>query len=325
MLISRTPFRISLGGGSTDLSSYCNQHGGFIFCCAIDMYMDIFVRRPVIYDHIDIQYKEFESVDSVEEVKHSIAREALRMAGIDRCVSVYFKSDTPMGTGLGSSGSCAVGLLNALHYFRDVVKTKAEIAEEAFQLTQRLKLPDGRQDPYLASLGGFTVLELGVDGSVRWYHPNIFQETTDQFLRNSLFFYTGVRRESVDVLRDQDHAKAIELKHRTKTIGRQILAAFENGNLDDFGRLMNEHWLLKREMSDKITSPEFDTIYEKAMANGALGGKLIGAGGGGYFLFYCPNEEAKQRVILSLREFNFKQIKLGIDCQGTRVRNFYYL
>jgi D-glycero-alpha-D-manno-heptose-7-phosphate kinase len=321
MFISRTPCRISLGGGSTDLPSYCREHGGFIFGCAINMYMDIFVRRPVIYDRIDVQYKDFESVDSVDEVKHPIAREALKMTGVDRCVSIYFKSDTPMGTGLGSSGSCAVGLLNILHNFKGASKTKAELAEEAFQLTQRLGLPDGRQDPYLAALGGFTVLELSVDGGVQWRHPNIHQETIDQFLRNSLFFYTGVCRDSVDVLRDQDHAKAIELKHRTKVIGRQILAAFENGNLDDFGRLMHEHWLLKREMSDKITSPEFDRIYHLAIANGALGGKLIGAGGGGYFLFYCPDQDAKARTLAALRDFNFKFIDIGVDYQGTRALN----
>lgn len=320
MLISRTPFRISLGGGSTDLPSYCRQYGGFIFGCAIDMYLDIFIRQPVIYDKIDLQYLKFESVDSIDELEHPIGREALKMAGIDRCISVYFKSDTPMGTGLGSSGSCAVGLLNALHASKGIYKEKVELAEAAFQITQNLNLSDGRQDPYLVALGGFVALELGADDSVRWYRPDIKPKTINDFLNNTVFIYTGVRRESEGILRDQDKTKAVELKHRTKSIGRQILAAFESGNLDDFGRFMHEHWLIKREMSDKITSPEFDTIYDLAVKNGALGGKLIGAGGGGYFMFYCHDQEQKQRLLTVIKNLKFKLINFSIDYQGTRVR-----
>lgn len=319
MIISRTPFRISLGGGSTDLPSYCEKYGGFIFGLAIDMHLDIFVRQPVIYDRVDIQYLKFESVESVEEVQHPIARESLKLAGVNNSISVYFKADTPMGTGLGSSGSCAVGLLGALRHFKGIERTQVELAEEAFQVTQRLGLPDGKQDPYLVALGGFTVLEIDRDQSVRWYHPAISPETIRKFLSNSLFFYTGVMRESVEVLRDQSHEKALGLKHRTKAIGRQILTAFEHGSLDDFGRLMHEHWQIKKEMSARISSPEFDRIYELVFRNGALGGKLIGAGGGGYFMFYCQDQDAKARLKSSLVSFGLKEIALAVDYKGARV------
>ncbi|MFY9493275.1 MAG: galactokinase [Minisyncoccia bacterium] len=321
MLMSRTPFRISLGGGGTDLPSYCEKYGGFIFGVAINMFMDIFARRPWIgvSEKIELQYLKFESVDIVDEVEHTIGREALKLAGVKKAVSIYFHADTPMGTGLGSSGSCAVGLLNVLWNFKGVQKSQTDLAEGAFRITQALGLPDGKQDPYLAALGGFTVLEIGTDQSVRWYHPNISPGTVRQFVSCSLLFYTGVRRESVEVLRDQDRQKALKLKHRTKVIGRQVLKAFERGNIFDFGCLMDEHWRIKREMSDRISSPEFDVIYNSALENGALGGKLIGAGGGGYFLFCCADQEGVLRLKETMVDLGFKPIDFGIDYKGTRV------
>lgn len=323
MIISRTPFRISLGGGSTDLPAYADVYGGFIFGVSINMHMDIFVRQPVIYDRVDLQYLTFESVENLEELKHAIGREALKLTGINHGISVYFKADTPMGTGLGSSGSCAVGLLNALWRFRGVVKNQQELAEEAFYITQKLGLPDGRQDPYLAALGGFSVLEIGTDQKVNCYRPDIALDTIRKFLSRSLFFYTGVRRNSVDVLVDQskkeNEEKVLELKHRTKEIGRKILGAFISGDLDSFGRMMDEHWCLKKEMSGKISSPEFDQIYDTALKNGAVGGKLIGAGGGGYFLFYCRNETDRDSLGALMAEHGYKIIPLEIDYKGTRV------
>lgn len=320
MIISRTPFRISLGGGSTDLPSYSRQYGGFIFGVAIKMYIDIFIRKPVIYDRIDLQYLKFESVDSVDKIQHPIGREALRMLGGDRSISIYFKSDTPIGTGLGGSGSCAVGLLNALWYHKGVLaKDQQELAEEAFQITQRLGWPDGKQDPYVGALGGFVAMDIAKDDSVVWYRPDISEETAQQFLDNSLFFYTGICRDSIEILRGQNQARPIELKHRTKKIGWQILTAFTSGNLDDFGLLMKEHWQLKREMSEKMTVPEIDEIHEFCMKSGALGGKLIGAGGGGYLFFYCRTIDDKMKLAELVTERGMKVIPVEIDCRGSRV------
>lgn len=319
MLVSRTPFRISLGGGSTDLPSYSRRYGGFIFGVSINMYMDIFVRRPIIYDKIDFQYLKFESVDSIDQLEHTIGKEALKITGIDKAISVYFKSETPIGTGLGSSGTCAVGLLNALWRFRGINKSQKELAEEAFQITQNLGLPDGKQDPYLAALGGFVVLNINTNDKVFVTRPEINVATVKSFVENSLLVYTGVNRSSEAVLRDQDATRALEAKHQTKAIGMQIAATFQNGKLDDFGRLMNEHWRLKKKMSDKISNPEFDQIYNLAMENGCLGGKMIGAGGGGYFLFYCANQPTKESVGLAIRKAGYREIPFDIDYKGTRV------
>lgn len=319
MIISRTPFRISLGGGSTDLPSYSRQYGGFIFGVAIKMYIDIFIRKPVIYDKIDLQYLQFESVDKIDDLKHPIGREALKLTGIDRAISVYFKSDTPIGTGLGGSGSCAVGLLNALWYHKGVLaKDQQELAEEAFQITQRLGLPDGKQDPYIGALGGFVVMEIDKDDSVVWHRPDISEETIQKFLDNSLFFYTGICRDSVEILRGQG-ARPVELKHRTKEIGRQTLAAFTSGNIDNLGQLMNKHWCIKKEMSEKMTVPEIDEIHEFCLKNGALGGKLVGAGGGGYLFYYCRNTEDKLRLARLVADRGMKIIPIQIDNRGSRV------
>lgn len=319
MLICRTPFRISLGGGSTDLPSYSRKYGGFIFGVSIDKYMDILVRRPVIYDRIDLQYLKFESVQSVDELKHPIAREALKIVGIKDSISVVFKSETPMGTGLGSSGTCAVGLLNALWAFIGVTKSKEELAEEAFQITQKLGLPDGKQDPYLAALGGFAALDIDTDDSVLAMRPSIKDATANLFFRNSLLIYTGVNRESKKVLESQDNTRALEVKHRMKEIGREILKAFVRGDLDHFGKMMNEHWKLKKETSDEISNSEFDKIYNLAIRNGCLGGKLIGAGGGGYFLFYCPDQSVKSQTSEAMQSAGFRAIPFNIDYKGTRV------
>ncbi len=326
MLIARTPFRISLGGGSTDLPSYSRSHGGFIFGVAIKMYIDIIIRKPVIYDKIDLQYLKFESVNSVDEVQHPIGREALRLTGVDRCVSVYFKSDTPIGTGLGGSGSCAVGLLNALWWHKGLssIKNQEELAEQAFQITQTLGLPDGKQDPYIVALGDFLVMEIANDDSVKWHHPNISEETRDRFLNCSLFFYTGIRRDSVEILRDQSAPMVLELKHRTKEIGRWMLDGFLTGDLESFGRLMNEHWQLKKAMSDKMTVPEIDEVYDFCMRNGALGGKLIGAGGGGYFLFYCRTVEDKMWLACEVAKRGMKIIPIEIDKKGSRVHRIEF-
>ncbi len=320
MLISRTPFRISLGGGSTDLPSYSREYGGFIFGFAVQMYIDIFIRKPVIYDKIDLQYLQFESVDRVDQLQHPIGREALRMLRVDHGISIYFKSDTPIGTGLGGSGSCAVGLLNALWRHQGVIgKPQQELAEEAFRITQTLGLPDGKQDPYIGALGGFVVMEIAPDDQVTLVKPEIESDVVEEFLNRSLFFYTHIRRDSVDILRDQSAEKVLKLKHRTKEIGRQTLAAFRAGALDDFGLLMNEHWNLKKEMSDKMTVPEIDAVYEYGLSHGALGGKLIGAGGGGYFLFYCRSTEEKLRLADAMAQRGMKIIPIKIDNRGTRV------
>ncbi|MBI2454033.1 MAG: galactokinase [Parcubacteria group bacterium] len=319
MIITRTPFRIPLGGGSTDLPSYYEKFGGFIFGVAIKMYFDVFLKILRFDRKIHFQYSSYEAVDSIGDLKHNIGREALRLVNWPGGVDITFKADTPAGTGLGSSGSCAVGLLNALTTFQQNLCSPQELAEMAFQITQRLGWSDGKQDPYLAALGGFTILRIDNDGLVEVERPAIRLETAETFSRRCLLFYTGVCRDSNDVLKDQSKDKVFELKHKTRKIGELVLAAFERGDLDCFGELMDKHWRVKKEMSGLISNSMFDGVYELARANGASGGKLLGAGGGGYFLFYCPNDERRENVRVVLSDRGLVEVPLEIDRVGTRV------
>lgn len=319
MLIIRTPFRFPLGGGSTDLPSYYQKYGGFVFGVAVNLYFDVFVRRPVVDEKIHFQYTSYEAVNSADELKHNIGREALRLTGIDKAVDVTFKADIPAGTGLGSSGACAVSLLNALYTYQGQPHQSQFLAEKAFEITERLDWGDGKQDPYLVAFGGFTSLEISPDGQVEVYQPRISQPTIEEFLDTTIVFYTGIRRDSIPILKQQNQARALELKHEIKVIGRDILSAFETGDLRDFGLLLNEHWQIKKELSDQISNSDFDEIYDLAIANGALGGKLMGAGGGGFFMFYCRDKQARLKVSQTLTGLGLKGISFGIDYGGSRV------
>lgn len=320
VVCSRVPFRLPLGGGSTDMPSYYEKHGGFIFGAAVNIYMDVFFKKPASDDYIHMHYTKYETALSAEKIKHTIGREALKMTGINNSVLISFSADSPAGTGLGSSGACSVALLKGLTAFQDRVITNLEAAEKSFVLTQNLGLPDGKQDPYVCALGGFVVLEIDTDGVVRVERPNISSETVCKFFKNTLFFYTGIRRDSKPILASQDKEKVLELKHRTKSIGREVLEAFTHKNLNVFGELMHEHWLLKRQMAEGMTNGWLDGIYETARCEGALGGKIMGAGGGGYFMFYCPSESVKRAVRQALQKFKLREMRFGLDTIGARTK-----
>jgi D-glycero-alpha-D-manno-heptose-7-phosphate kinase len=320
IIISRVPFRLSLGGGSTDLPSYYEKYGGFVFGAAINLYMDVFVKEPRSDDLIHVHYKHFESVPSVAEVSHDIARQALRMRGVTKKVAVSFKADTPAGTGLGSSGACAVAVLKGLAAYQGKTLSNREAARQSFLLTKALGLPDGMQDPYLCAAGGFTALSIEKSGKVRIVKPRIAASTARQFFGNSLFYYTGVVRESTQILAEQGAAPVLALKHRTKEIGEEIYRAFRSGNLLRFGELMDEHWENKKRMSAKMSNDLFDAIYERAKRAGALGGKIMGAGGGGYFMFYCPSQKAKRAVRKALAQFRMREMLFVLDAKGARTK-----
>lgn len=320
IIISRTPFRLPLGGGSTDLPSYYEKYGGFVFGAAINLYMDVFVKEPRSDDLIHVHYKHFESVPSVREVSHDIGRYALLMSGIKEKVALSFKADTPAGTGLGSSGACAVAVLRGLAAYQGKKMTNLDAAEQSFRLTRALGLPDGVQDPYLCAHGGFVVLDIEKNGAVTVTKPRIATDTTERFFNNSVFYYTGVARESKGILAVQDMEQVLELKHRTKEIGKEIYQAFRTGDLDRFGTLMDDHWHIKKQMSSKMSNGLFDEIYEETKRAGALGGKIMGAGGGGYFMFYCPSPRAKRAVQKALSRFNMREMRFQLDTRGARTK-----
>ncbi len=325
MILTRTPLRLPLGGGSTDLPAYFEKYGGFIFSVAVNLYMYIGVNRPPADDLIRVKYRESEEVSSLKDLKHSLARAALARAGIDRMIEISSKADVSDGTGMGSSGSYLIGLLHALHTVKRERVSRAALAEEAYEIaTKTLGLPDGKQDFYLASFGGFSVLKIAKNGRVAFSRAKISRKTEKDFERRTLLFYTGVRRSSSPILHElqtnvrENKQAAIELKHQTKRIGKEILTAFEAGRLEEFGRLLDEHWRVKRQMSVRMSTESFDKLYETAKRAGALGGKIVGAGGGGFFVVFC--KDGKQEMVRKVfAKHGLREVAFSVAPFGTQI------
>ena len=323
MIITRSPLRISLGGGGTDLPSYYREHGGFVVAAAIDRYVYITLHRTFVEECI-IKYAQMERVHAIDEIEHPIIREALRLTGT-ACTSleIAVMSDIPAGTGLGSSGSFTTALLGALHALNHEIVTKARLAEEACHIEiEILGEPVGKQDQYIAAYGGITVLTFNQDGTVDVVPARLDAETRANLQDNIMMFFTGYTRSASAILKDQDDRTKssdrgiIDEMHRIKELGKDSLAALESGDLRRFAEIMHEHWERKRRRSTGMTNERIDRWYETARANGALGGKLIGAGGGGFLLFYT---EDKTRLRHAMRESGLPEVRVDFDAQGTTV------
>jgi len=329
MIITRTPFRIPLGGGGTDLPSYYAKHGGFIFSATIDKYMYIFVHRPIVDDLIRVIYAKSERVEKLSEVQHDIVRVALEYMGVENAIQIASIADIPAGTGLGSSSSYAVGLLHGLHVLKRDYVSLEKLAEEACHIEiGLLKKPIGKQDQYLAALGGFVVLEIDPDGTVRARRAKISDRVLDQLNANILFFYTGLSRSADEILKHQsaaaqrDESAVVEGLHRIKEIGREILRAIEGGNLTRFGELLHEHWTVKKTLSSEISDSRIDRLYHIARDCGALGGKIMGAGGGGFFLFYI--EDGHHRLREAMKRENLREMRYSFDFEGTKLLSNFF-
>ncbi len=324
MIITRTPFRITLGGGGTDLPSYYSRYGGFVFAAALDKYMFLNVNRPIVDDLIRVKYTRSEIVTHRDQLQHDIAREALRLAGIERGLEVISMADVPAGTGLGSSSCYAVGLLHALHTMKRQPVSYQELAEEACKLEiEILKKPIGKQDQYMASFGGLTVLEILHDGSVKVKPARVSDATLDDLQRNLLVFYTGTERSSMDILSEQSRGVStaqvpvVDSLHAIKDLGHQILEMIERGDLTGFGLALDHHWQAKKKLSSRVSNARFDELYDLAKTNGALGGKISGAGGGGFFVFYI--EKYHQRLRDALIAAGLREMRYRFEFEGTRV------
>jgi D-glycero-alpha-D-manno-heptose-7-phosphate kinase len=324
MIITRTPFRITLGGGGTDLKSYYEKYGGFIFAAGLDKYMFIDSNRSVADDLVRVKYTKSETVEHVDELHHDLAREVLRYTGIVNNIEISSLADIPAGTGLGSSSCYAVGLLHAIHTLKRDYVPLAQLAEEDFHIeTEILKRPIGKQDPYLAAFGGLTVLDIAKDGAVKVRAAKVSYETADELNRNMLIFFTGETRNADAILREQEQGAKEEKKnvvdsmHYIKDLGYQILEAVEGGNLDEVGTKFHMHWQYKKRISPQMSNAHFDQIYDAALEAGALGGKISGAGGGGFFTFYVPQNQREFR--LKMREFNLREMRYHFDIEGTKV------
>ena len=315
MIISQTPFRVTLGGGGTDLSSYYSQHGGFIFSAALDKYMFINLNKPIVDDYIRVKYSKSEEVSHRDELQHEIAREALRLVGIEKAIEIVSMADVPAGSGLGSSSCYTVGLLNALHVMKRDSVSLSDLAEEACRIEiDVLKKPIGKQDQYLAAFGGLTVLEIEKDGKVKVRQARVSSRTIDDLNRNMLLFFTSISRSADVILSKQNkgaqenNKQVLESLHYIKESGYRILEHLESGNVSDFGLMLDKHWEMKKKLSPYISNAHFDKIYKIAKENGVLGGKLSGAGGGGFFLLYAEKNQTKLRKAMAacgLREMRY--------------------
>jgi len=323
LIISKTPLRLTLGGGGTDLPSYSSKYGGFVVTSALDKYVYLVVK-PRFEEEIRISYSVTEIVKSIDDIKHPVVREALRLLGLKSHLEIVSIGDMPAETGLGSSGSFTVSLLHALHAFKDENPSRYKLAGEAcFLEMEILKEPSGVQDPYIAAFGGFICLDIAKDGRVNVSNLKIKEEAIHELENNLLFFYTGMKRSSTMVLQDQrssiqkEGSKALDAMHHIKDIGFKVKRALENGDLSEFGRLQHEHWLAKRETSSKISNGLVDRYYEKGLQNGALGGKLVGAGGGGFLMFYCENGKDRLRKVMAKE--GLREVRFGFEREGSKI------
>ena len=324
MIITRTPFRMTLGGGGTDLPSYYEKYGGFIFSFALNKYMFITVKRPFADHLIRLKYNISETVEKLSELKHDIARECLTKLNITNSIDVVSMADIPAGSGLGSSSSYTVGLLNALHTMKRDYIPLHELAEEACDIEMyRLNKPMGKQDQYLAAYGGFSVLEIDNNGNVKVRRAKVSNTAIEGLNRNLLSFYTGVQRKNVGILARQNTStekndkQVLDSLHYIKESCYKILDIVESGNITELGHMFDEHWKFKKRLAKGISNPQFDKIYEIAKQNGALGGKITGAGGGGFFLFYCEENQSKLRN--AMIQAGLKEMRFDFDYEGTKV------
>ncbi len=323
MIITRSPLRISLGGGGTDLPSYYQNHTGFLVAAAIDKYVCITLHHTFVPDLI-IKYSRLERVRTIDEVQHPIIREALKVTGIEPAgLEITSMADIPAGTGLGSSGSFTTALLKALHACKKNLVHPRELAEQACHIElDRLKEPIGKQDQYIAAFGGLTCFQFLPDGQVNAWPLQISNETLYSLEDNLLLFFTGYSRSASSILKEQDvkskesDQSMVANLHFVKELGQQSKQALEDGDLVQFAELMNVHWEHKKKRSGSMSNDHINQWYNLARENGAIGGKLIGAGGGGFLMFYAEDKRRLRRV---LADAGLREVRFRFDFEGTKT------
>jgi D-glycero-alpha-D-manno-heptose-7-phosphate kinase len=323
MIITRSPLRVTLGGGGTDLPSYSRRFGGFVITASIDKYVFVTVTRPFVRG-IYLKYSQLEKVDEPSQVQHRIIREALQLFDWDTPqIEITTLADIPAGTGLGSSGSFTTALLKALYAHRRRLLHPTELAELACDIEiNKLAEPVGKQDQYAAAFGGVTCFDFHPDDRVEARPLSLPYEPLHVLEDNLLLFFTGFARSAGSILQDQnvrtgaDDGAMIENLHYVKELGILSRCALESQRLDEFGALMHEHWEHKKKRSAGMSNPQVDEWYELARRNGALGGKLVGAGGGGFLLFYASDQG---RLRAAMQKAGLQELRFRFDFEGTRV------
>jgi len=321
MIIARSPLRISLGGGGTDLPSYYREHGGFLIAAAIDKYVYVTALRPFT-PGIYLKYSELERVDTVSQVRHPIVREALNLLDFKTPqIEITTLADIPAGTGLGSSGSFTTALLRALCAHKRRLVHPQELAEMACYVEiEKLGEPIGKQDQYIAAYGGVTCFDFNPDDSVSAVPLDIDTETLHSLEDNLLLFFTGFSRSASSILADQkartrkNDSDMLNNLHYVKELGLRSRQALEAGDPVLFGELMHEHWEHKKKRSGGMSNPKIDEWYALARGNGAIGGKLVGAGGGGFLMFYTEDREKLKEAMAAV---GLEEVRFRFDFEGT--------
>lgn len=323
MIIARSPLRITLGGGGTDLPSYYRKHEGFLVSAAIDKYVYVNVMRPFT-EGIFLKYSQLEHVEKIVDIKHPIIREAMKMLGFKTPqVEITTLADIPAGTGLGSSGSFTTALLKALYTHRKRHLHQEELAELACHVEiEKLGEPIGKQDQYIAATGGVTCFTFHKDEKVTSQPLNISMDTLFDLEDNLLLFFTGFSRSASGILKDQkvksqqNDSDMLNNLHYVKDLGYRSRDALLSGNTELFGDLLHEHWEHKKRRSDGMSNPQIDSCYELGMRNGAIGGKLVGAGGGGFLMFMARDRKKLRHAMTSA---GLEEVRFKFDFEGTKV------
>lgn len=323
MIIVRSPLRISLGGGATDLPSYYRSHEGFVLSAAIDKYIYIMLQRSFV-DRFILKYSKLEQCANINSIQHPLIRECLRLVGPDwPHMEIASMADIPSGTGLGSSGSFSVGLLKALHTYKRNIVTLRNIAEQACHIEiDVLGDPVGKQDQYIAAFGGITCLHYRKDDSVDVVPAPIDDDSIDVLEKRLMLFFTGFSRQAASVLKDQDSRSKnsdqsmLDNLHFTKELGLKSKDALVSGDFSAFAELMNVHWEHKRQRSAGTTNDQIDEWLKLGRRNGALGGKLVGAGGGGFLMFFVEDTHAVRRA---MQGQGLREVRFRFDHEGVKV------
>jgi D-glycero-alpha-D-manno-heptose-7-phosphate kinase len=330
MISTRTPLRVTLGGGGTDLESYYRHGGGFIFAMGLDKYIHIAAHRPAFHGGVVLHGPDPEACDHASELRHELVRAALLHHGVEDRFEAASIGDIAGGTGLGSSSCFLVGFLSALHALKGGVQpSRQAIAEEACRIEiETLNKGIGKQDQYMAAFGGLTTLDIAPDGTVGVGQVKIAPETEAAFVRHTHIYYTGLRRDAAVILDDQNsamlsdgaakHAQVSDSLGAIKALGYRIRDAWVEGDLEGWGRMLHEHWLSKKQLSAKISWPHIDQLYDHVRAeHGVLGGKVIGAGGGGFLMLFDPSDGRELEAYMAGQDM--PRLNYAIDRGGAQV------
>lgn len=323
MIITKTPLRLSIGGGGTDLPFFYPKFGGELITAAVDKYIYVTISERKFHNEFRIAYSKTENISSVDKIQNTRVKAALKFLDISKPLEISTISEVPGSSGMGSSSAFLVGLLKALHAYKGESVSSKVLAEEAAKIEiEILNEPIGKQDQYAAALGGINHLKINKEGVVSSSPLNLSYETFRELESNLHMFFTGILRDASDVLREQQKAvlsdsDKLEQMKQIKQIGLEIKEALEKGDIRKFGKWMNLHWETKRKTTSKMSNSQIDKWYEVAMKNGALGGKIMGAGGGGFFLFYCDTNQGN--FIKVMEKEGLKYVPFRFDMDGSKI------